>query len=319
MKLQLRKASGELLFERQFNPVLVNDLPSIRDFTEIVPAVPGTARVVLTGSLSAGAQINAGITPPGVVVTYPNGGESWPATGTTQIAWSADGDALTYTVWFSNDDGSSWQVIGSDLHALGMNVDLATLPGASAKCWIRVQVSDGIHSAMDLSNAAFSKAGQPPEVEILSPRAVTIFTEGETAALRGVVADLDAPVPPNNIRWLSSRQGLLGTGERLNVNTLEPGMHRLLFRAMDADGMIDQAETAVFITENTHLPLALGDLNLDSYINAADLAVLLNYVCYHFQPGGGEFRAPLMMADVDGNQAVNAADLVALAHLLAGN
>jgi hypothetical protein len=322
LKLQLRKASGELLFERQFNPTPVHDLNNVWDFTEIVPAVPGTARVELTGNLSAGAFLAAGITPPGVVVTYPNGGESWPATGTTQVAWTAgdaDGDALTYTVWFSHDDGANWQVIGSDLHSLGMNVDLATLPGSAGKCWIRVQVSDRIHSAMDLSNAAFSKAGQPPEVEIISPRAVTIFTEGETAVLQGVVADLDEPVPPNNIRWFSNRHGLLGFGARLGVNTLAPGMHRLLIRAVDADGHVGQAETAVFITENTRLPLAMGDLNLDSYVNAADLAVLLNYVCYHIQPGDGEFRAPLMMADFNRNQAVNAQDLVLMANQLAGN
>ena len=137
--------------------------------------------------------------------------------------------------------------------------------------------------------------------------------------LQGVVADLDEPVPPNNIRWFSSRQGLLGYGARLGINTLEPGMHQLLLRAVDAEGYYDKAETAVFITENTHLPLALGDLNLDSYVNAADLAILLNYVCYHIQPGGGEFRAPLMMADLNQNQAVNAQDLVLMANQLAGN
>jgi hypothetical protein len=322
LKLQLRKATGELLFERQFDPTPVIDLTGVWDFTEIVPAVPGVAKVELTGSLSAGAIITAGINPPGVVVTYPNGGESWPATGSTQITWSAgdtDGDPLTFTVWFSNDDGGSWQVLASDLHTAGMSVDLATLPGSVGKCWVRVQVSDGIHSASDTSNGPLSKAGQPPEVEIVAPHPVTLFTEGETAVLHAVVTDPDEPVLPNNIRWYSSQQGLLGYGARLGVTNLVPGMHRVMCKASDGDGYYAQAETAVYILPNTNRPLAMGDLNLDSYVNAADLAILINYVCYHIQPGGGEFRAPLMMADLNGNQVVNAQDLVVMANMLAGN
>jgi len=58
-----------------------------------------------------------------------------------------DGDALTYSLLYSNDEGASWQAQATNLTGTGLELNTNQLPGGSGL--LRVVASDGFFSAFD--------------------------------------------------------------------------------------------------------------------------------------------------------------------------
>ena len=90
-------------------------------FYELVPAVSGTTKIVLQGpDLLNEMSVSAGPRAPMVEIIEPSAGDQWPATGERTIRWKGtdlDGDTLVYTVFFSNDMGTTWLVAAEGITA----------------------------------------------------------------------------------------------------------------------------------------------------------------------------------------------------------
>ncbi|MFX0208315.1 MAG: hypothetical protein ACFFDT_20190 [Candidatus Hodarchaeota archaeon] len=93
---------------------------------------------------------------PTVTVDSPNGGESLSETET--LSWTAsdaDGDSLTYSVYYSADNGTSWAFLISGLTNTSIDWDTTTVPDGEDYL-IKVVVSDGTLTAEDQSDEVFT-------------------------------------------------------------------------------------------------------------------------------------------------------------------
>lgn len=256
--IQLLNAEDQLLFERYFSPHSIKDLEEYAFFCEILPAFENTRKILIKGdSNNNDVWIAAGPGNPMVTLTYPQGGENWDSTGFQQITWMGndpDNDPLTFKVLFSNDKGQNWQTVMTGIQGtgeqMGISVSLDDLPGGNESCLVQVLATDGINQGEDTSNQVFTKKGQPPQVSIIGPSTVTVFSYGETVIFEGIVTDReDESIPAEKMRWSSYRDGYLGTGPVVGSTHLSPGIHQVEFMAEDSDGKLGRANTVIGILE----------------------------------------------------------------------
>src|SRR5207237_5592334 len=133
--------------------------------------------VVLDGSNELGRS-TASANPPVVTVTAPNGGEN--ITGDTMmISWTAhdpDSDELTFDVSYTAD-GHNWTLVAANTPDMSVTVDRRLLPGGHA-ARVRVDVSDGLRTAFDVSDADFTVKGRAPLAILQRPTDRLLISAG---------------------------------------------------------------------------------------------------------------------------------------------
>lgn len=113
-----------------------------------------------------------------IIVTSPNGGENWEIGDSHQITWVSAGTSTQFRVYYSADNGSSWNSIISSTTSNYYNW---TVPNVlSSQCLIRVD--DYNNSCIkDYSNANFTISEPAPEITVTSPNSATTFYYNATA------------------------------------------------------------------------------------------------------------------------------------------
>lgn len=271
--ITLKNNKGAALFTRYFDPEPKRDLEKYASFYEIVPLKTGTVKIELDGpNLAKKPFITAGPASPTVNVNYPNGGQTWPATGQAIVTWTsndANGDNLTYVVFYSNDNGATWRVVGSDLTSTLLMLNLAELPGGTA-CRVKVAATDGINMASDTSKAPFSKESLPPRASILGPDSGTAFKYGQLIHFESTATDPeDIMNLKENMTWRSNRNGVLGHGPLIGVANLSSGLHTITFTVEDSDGMTNSEIIYIYVAKA--VPLQFDDKE-DCDVDGQDLA-----------------------------------------------
>ena len=104
------------------------------------------------------ATRNVSANKPDVQVTYPNGGEVLQKGRNYTISWNAsdrDGDPLTYSVLTSKNNGNTWLPVATDIAESEYQLNTAGLTeGESYR--VKVIATDGVNTAEDISDSAFS-------------------------------------------------------------------------------------------------------------------------------------------------------------------
>jgi hypothetical protein len=266
--LRLMGASGVLAdyrFDVQFE---VGDLPegegqpTVTTFEVIQPWVNGTTSVEIWDSSHRLYQLPVSDSAPTVTVVSPNGGENVAADGTLIVQWSgsdADGDDLSYRVYYSPDGGTSWMPLAAATSATQLAVPAATLAGSN-NALIEVQVSDGVNVGSDRSNAKFQVAGKGPLwATITAPVAGEQLVQSVRQTLVGDAYDLeDGPLTGDHLAWFSDQLGALGTGDGLTV-TLPAGVHVLTLVATDSANLTVSSSITVEV---------LADFDMDGLADA---------------------------------------------------
>ena len=89
-----------------------------------------------------------------IVVTSPNGAESWNSCSTNTITWTSSGTSGYFDIDYSIDGGSNWTSIATSLSSSGSFS--WTLPNVSSvNCLVRVKDAQNA-SDFDVSNQAFA-------------------------------------------------------------------------------------------------------------------------------------------------------------------
>ncbi len=232
---------------------------NIRYFLELVPMAEGTTRVQVRQGETVLAERVASANPPTVQVVTPNGGEHL-SPGAT-VRWTAsdpDGDRLTFNVLYSADNGQTWRLIAKGLTGDHFEIpSLDDLPG-SDQGRMRVIANDGFHTAQDDSDGTFTVPGAPPLALILEPGEGATIEPGSLVIFAGLATDVeDGPLPSERLAWHSDRDGDLGVGEELPVDTLSTGQHLITLTATDSDGETGTATITIFVGYRLYLPLVL--------------------------------------------------------------
>lgn len=263
----LRDGGGGELARYVFTPEMMHSGPaepgeSITEaeslfISELVPYVAGTAAVEIEGPSGVLASVGAGGNTPSVTVTDPNGGESL-SEDQIEVTWTGsdpDGDPLTYNVQFSQDNGATWEMVSQNIVGTSTTISRDNLP-TTGEGLFRVWVSDGIHTASDVSDGAFSLATRYAEVEIVAPADGVYVGANQTLSLE---ANAYSPnigtLDDDQIRWFSSVDLWLGEGAELSVSGLTPGRHNIAVFVDDGTATrSDVVEDVTVVEDPRYLP-----------------------------------------------------------------
>ena len=225
-----------------------------------MPWASGADTVALVHNGQVLDQRRVSANPPTVQITGPAGAATWPAGSTQSITWTgndADGDPLTYSVLYSNDGGANWVLLADHLNGQTYTVEVNSLAGGT-DARFRVVANDGVDVGFDETDGPISVPDQVPFVVISNPSNGQAFVPGALIVFQGSAIDMeDGTLPDEALVWSSDRQGVLGAGPSLPVNTLQPGPHVITLAATDSKGHTTTLTTGVFVGMRTYLPLIM--------------------------------------------------------------
>ena len=213
--------------------------------TAVVPAESGLDRVEIRygGELVDAREMSAN--PPTVTITAPEDGDEF-GSGPITFSWQGDdpdGDTLTYSVFYSYDDGTTWNPLATGLPGETLTIDSDNLPGGVSR--LKVVANDGMRSASD-TTASFYPPAKAPEVTIVAPQDGATFWQAQLVTLRADVYDPEeGALGGSNVVWTSSIDGELGTGTQLSTVNLSTGSHTITVEATDSTARTAQAQVTI--------------------------------------------------------------------------
>ena len=84
-----------------------------------------------------------------------------------------------------------------------------------------------------------------------------VVAPGDLLVAAGLGSDLeDGTLPDEALAWSSDRQGVLGSGPSLAINTLQSGLHIITLTVHDSAGQAATTTAQVFVGTRVALPLA---------------------------------------------------------------
>ncbi len=202
------------------------------------------------------AQLDVTDRAPVVTVTYPNGGEL--ESGIVPITWTAsdpDGDPLTYDVFYSPDNGTTWVQIGDDINTTSFNWNSFPLNGD--QFLVKVVASDSLLTGEDTSDATFSIDNTPPTVHIILP--IEGSTICGTVALTALAQD-DFGIKrvefyyslDNGVTWVAIGNATVGPPYIQNFESTDVPDGPILIKAVAVDNVDLTAEDVVqYVVDNT--------------------------------------------------------------------
>jgi hypothetical protein len=208
--------------------------------------------------------------------------------GRVKLSWrasDADGDALVADLLYSPDGGNAWLpvAVGQSMQARedggsegSFEFDAADLPSSrGANGRFRVRISDGLSGDdAELPQSFLFGNSAPPDVHVIAPNTNTTWPQGASVILHGSIWDIDdQSLPDGTLVWISSRDGVLGTGRFLVRRNLSVGAHVITLRGTDTGGLSSERTINVTVTART---FNRADIDGDGVINASDLSLLLN-------------------------------------------
>jgi hypothetical protein len=224
----------------------------------VMPWAEGTTSVALVYQGEVWDERPLSANAPTITITSPTTETSWADGGTGSLSWSADdadGDPLTYAVFYSPDYGQSWTLLATDLTETIYEVEVDSLAGSSDGRF-RVVANNGINIGYAETPAAIIIPNKAPFVTLANPLPNSEFVPGGLVVLVGSATDLeDGNLPDEKLVWSSDRQGELGYGSSLPIATLEPGTHQITLTATDSYGISSSETVSVYIGYRLYLPL----------------------------------------------------------------
>lgn len=173
----------------------------------------------------------------------------------------ADNDTLAYTLLYSPDDGATWRPVAVNMPEteLTLTAGLVHDMPKSSQGRFKILVSDGVNTGDDISDGLLDVPGSPPDLLVMSPNDNTIVPYGAGLTFEVSATDVeDGILADDALTWASDRDGVIGDGELLSVETLSLGVHRVTVTARDSDSMTSQKQITIIVRGATNwLPMVL--------------------------------------------------------------
>lgn len=279
-RIRLTGAAGATLAEYPFTPDEVADAGAAgsnsasQSFGQVVAFVAGTRAIQIvevTGSTVVG-QKAVSANPPAVSGVTLQGLPD-PATGQVTVGWDAtdaDGDSLTYDIFFTRDLGATLQPLLLGISQKSAQVDTTSLAGGSAQ--LRVVATDGVQSAF-ADTSVFTLTNKPPKPRILSPADGAIMHVGQLINIEGTATDpQDGVIAASSLAWSIPGRSL-GSGSRLSITDLPAGLNQITLAATNSVGLTATATANVNVKVNVDLPgptLTAGPMQIGWHLGTGE-------------------------------------------------
>ncbi len=156
---------------------------------------------------------------------------------------AVDGNLGAQLRWFSSVDGSL---------NLGPTFSTTSLSIGYHKVYADVTDSHGAIGEASVVISVFNAGNSPPWISI-TPSTYQPTNYGQPITFTANAGDPEDGSGLTNIRWVSRRDGYIGTGVRLTISTLSPGEHAIFAVVTDSAG----AKIGERITHRVNAPLTL--------------------------------------------------------------
>jgi hypothetical protein len=292
--------SGGTLHDYLFTPTNVEETtyPTL-SYGQVVNYIAGTTKVEIVRM--ADNKILASKNIPAHSPTINNvalQGAPNPVSGTVTLGWNAsdaDGLPLTFDVYYSADNGVTFQPFKLGVKTSSTAIDTSNLGGSSTAI-LRVIASDGVNTA-SADSAAFTMANKPPIVVITNPGDNTHVHYGQLVNFSGEAFDLqDGSVSGTGLVW-SNQFGTLGTGATLSSSNLPVGENDITLTATNSKGLSGHANIKVFVDDNLNHP-------------GPDLTAAPGSVAWQVAPGTTTHQTAKVLIDNAGGGITNNSDAI---------
>jgi hypothetical protein len=113
---------------------------------------------------------------------------------------------------------------------------------------VKVRVTDGVNTAEDATDKAFTVPRKSPMVAIINAEALQKLGSEAKAQLIGIAYDPeDGLLPESQLVWTSDRDGLIDKGNRPNLKSLSSGTHTLTLTVTDSHGQKSTAQAPYIV------------------------------------------------------------------------
>ncbi len=129
-------------------PIVGTDSRLYRMFSVAVPYNAAAQRIRIKKGTTQLQEIVRSTNAPVVTITAPTASANW--SGQHTVTWTgtdADGNALTYDVSYSADNGTTWQVLALETSATSLSMSTDLIPQGS-NCKLNVSASDGFNTTI---------------------------------------------------------------------------------------------------------------------------------------------------------------------------
>jgi hypothetical protein len=254
--IRLVDGSSNPLATYSFTPTPSDDGSGLT-FDQVVNFVAGTRAVqIIRNSDNAVLGSQAISANPPTVSNVALQGAPNPVSGVVTLAWTAsdpDGDALTFDIFYSRDNGATFQPVKMHVTGTSTQIDTAQL-GGSGTAILRVVANDGVNTG-EASSAPFVMAPKPPEPYILSPGDNLHIHYGQLVNFNGMAFDpQDGTVGDAGLAWSSDKAGSLGTGALVSSDSLPVGVNKITLTATNSVGQSASATVTVVVDDDLNPP-----------------------------------------------------------------
>jgi hypothetical protein len=148
-------SSGSVVQTNNFDPasaILGTDGRQYRMFSIGVPYNATTQRIRIKKGATQLTEIVRSTNAPVVTITAPAANAIW--NGSRTVSWTgsdADGNALTYDVSYSADNGNTWEVLALETSTTSLLLSTDLIPQGSS-CKLSVSASDGFNTTISTVN-----------------------------------------------------------------------------------------------------------------------------------------------------------------------
>jgi hypothetical protein len=242
--------SGSLLANKRCQTGSVSDDTLSKILLVVFPAFQNVSKMVLLKDGKSIKQIHCSTHAPDIKIHSPNRDiDIETSYNLTWDGYDMDDDKLTYELDYSPDNGIRWFPFAVNVSDARYLLESEYFPGSDSML-IKVIASDGFLTSEDVTDHFFRIPNKPPHILIVSPENNSTYFLSRRVIFEAIGHDAeDRTLEDSAYSWFSDKDGYMGSGAMISMDSLSPGRHTIYSKYYDSDGMLGQSSISITILD----------------------------------------------------------------------